>query len=62
MHRSIVFPVGMYTACTFELGRATGLSFFLLISYYSVYVALLAWAIIFAGLIHRILRNFTVMR
>jgi tellurite resistance protein TehA-like permease len=57
---SIIFPLGMYTACTFQIGKATGLSFSLPISHCSVYVALLAWAIVFAGLIHRILRNLVV--
>jgi hypothetical protein len=48
------------TACTFQLGKATGLPFFFPISYYSIYVALLAWVVVFAGLLHRILRNFIV--
>jgi len=60
MATGIVFPLGMYTVCTFQLGKATGLSFFLPISYYSIYVAPLAWAIVFAGLIHRILRNLII--
>ncbi len=30
-------------------------------SHYSVYVALLAWVIVFAGLIHRILRNLVLV-
>lgn len=62
MYWSIVFPLGMYTASTFQLGKATGLSFFFPISYYSVHIALLAWLIVFAGLLHRILRNLVIAR
>jgi len=50
----IVFPLGMYTTSTFELGKATGLPVLIPVSQYFVYFALLAWASIFIGLIHRL--------
>jgi len=53
----IVFPLGMYTTSTLELGKATGLPFLIPVAQYSVYFALLAWAGIFIGLIHRFFQS-----
>jgi hypothetical protein len=41
----------MYTVCTFEMAHAMKLDFLLPISGVFIYVALLAWATTFAGLI-----------
>jgi tellurite resistance protein TehA-like permease len=52
-----VFPLGMYAACTFEMARAMSLDFLLPIASVFVYVALLAWATTFAGLIQSLVRS-----
>lgn len=47
----LVFPLGMYTASTFQLGKATGVPILFAIPHYFIYAALLAWALTFAGLL-----------
>jgi tellurite resistance protein TehA-like permease len=52
-----VFPLGMYAACTFEMARAMSLDFLLPIARVFVYVALLAWATTFGGLIQSLVSS-----
>jgi len=53
----LVFPLGMYTTCTFQLAKALQLPFLLAIPQYSVYIALAAWLVTFAGLIYRLVSS-----
>jgi len=51
-----VFPLGMYTVCTFRLAQAIDAPFLLAIPRAFVYVALTAWALALIGLVHDLIR------
>lgn len=51
----MVFPLGMYTVCTFQLSKALDFEPLLLIPRYFIYIALAAWLPAFAGLLHALL-------
>lgn len=51
---SIVFPLGMYTTCTFQLARALDLPFLMGIPHLFVYVAIAAWLAAFLGLLRQL--------
>jgi len=55
----MVFPLGMYTACTFQLARVFDLPFLLVLPRYFIYVALAAWLATFAGLLYDLGRLIT---
>ena len=52
-----VFPLGMYTACTFRLAQVIDAPFLAAIPRVFIYVAMAAWALTFVGLVHQLLTN-----
>jgi len=55
----MVFPLGMYTACTFKLSQAIGIPFVANISKYFIYLAYIAWTIIFVSMLISIFKTAT---
>jgi tellurite resistance protein TehA-like permease len=54
---SMVFPLGMYTTCTFQLSKAMAIPLIELIPRYFIYIALAAWLFTFIGLVNRVVRS-----
>jgi tellurite resistance protein TehA-like permease len=50
----LVFPMGMYTVCTFQLARAMDLEFLFVIPRFFIFVALIAWGSAIFGLIYHL--------
>ncbi len=53
----LVFPMGMYTVCTFRLAQVMNLEFLMFIPKYFIFVALIAWFLTTFGLIYHLLTS-----
>ncbi|MCP5006771.1 MAG: C4-dicarboxylate ABC transporter, partial [Planctomycetes bacterium] len=54
----MVFPLGMYTACTYKLSQAIQIPFVANISKGFIYLAYLGWVVIFIGMMAAIFKSF----
>lgn len=53
-----VFPLGMYTACTFYMAKSIKMDFLDKVPEYFIYIALFAWSLTFSGLIITVYKKF----
>lgn len=60
LYWGMVFPLGMYTACTMRLSQAIQIPFIANISSYFIYAAYIAWSFIFISMIHSMVKAVTV--
>ncbi len=51
----MVFPLGMYTVCTFQLSKAINFEPLMIIPRYFIYIALAAWLLAITGLFYSLL-------
>ena len=51
----MVFPLGMYTVCTFQLANAIGFAPLLIIPRYFIYFAFVGWLVTAIALVHKLL-------
>jgi tellurite resistance protein TehA-like permease len=58
LYWSMVFPLGMYTTCTFQLARVNGLEFLMPIPRLFIFAAILAWALTFWGFVKSLIQFF----
>ena len=58
----MIFPMGMYTACTIKLSEALNLSFLMIIPSFFIYIALIAWSAAFFGMFYFIGKDYLFIK
>ncbi len=54
----MVFPIGMYTICTYDLSKATGLQFLMAIPRVFLFISIFTWGLALLGLLRTVVRTF----
>lgn len=58
----MIFPMGMYTACTIKLSEALNLPFLMIIPSFFIYIALIAWSVAFFGMFYFIGKDYLFVK
>lgn len=58
----MIFPMGMYTACTIKLSQALELQFLMIIPSFFIYIALVAWGVAAFGMFYSIGKDYVFVK
>lgn len=56
---SMVFPLGMHSASTFQLEQVIDIGIFKLVAVFFITAALIIWALAFVGMLHQLVRRYS---
>jgi tellurite resistance protein TehA-like permease len=59
---SLVFPLGVYTVCTWQLSGVLALPFLKRIPEVSIFVAWMAWLVTFTGMCIKLIKSFSTSK
>jgi tellurite resistance protein TehA-like permease len=57
LYWGLVFPLGMYTVCTFQLAKVMNLEFLFLIPRFFIFLALIAWLATITGFVYHLMNT-----